>query len=71
MLIIEVNKSTLKSAHYLLFVTSTEPLKTQKIFILGNNALHSAVKEGYLDVTRILLTESSINAEACNNKVND
>ena len=56
---------------YYLLRHPPEPLKIQKIFILGNNALHSAVKEGHLNVTRILLTESSINAEACNNKVND
>ena len=34
----------------------------------GNNALHTSVKEGHLDVTRILLTESSIDAEVSNNK---
>ena len=34
----------------------------------GNNALHLAVKEGHLQVIRVLLTESQIDAEAINNK---
>uniref|UniRef100_A0A1I8NT83 FYVE-type domain-containing protein n=2 Tax=Stomoxys calcitrans TaxID=35570 RepID=A0A1I8NT83_STOCA len=34
----------------------------------GNNALHIAVRSGHLTIVRELLTESSINAEAINNK---
>lgn len=34
----------------------------------GNNALHIAVKEGHLEVVRVLLTESQIDAEAVNFK---
>lgn len=34
----------------------------------GNGALHLAVKEGHLDVVRVLLTESQIDAEAVNAK---
>lgn len=34
----------------------------------GNNALHVAVKEGHLEVIRVLLMESQIDAEAFNNK---
>lgn len=34
----------------------------------GNNALHIAVRSGHLNIVRELLTESSINAEAVNNK---
>ncbi|XP_061389135.1 rabankyrin-5 [Musca vetustissima] len=34
----------------------------------GNNALHIAVRCGHLNIVRELLTESSINAEAINNK---
>ena len=34
----------------------------------GNNALHLAVKEGHLEVVRVLLTESEVDAEAVNNK---
>ena len=34
----------------------------------GNNALHIAVKEGHLEVIRVLLTESQIDAEATNFK---
>ncbi len=34
----------------------------------GNNALHLAIKEGHLDVVRVLLTESHIDAEAFNHK---
>ena len=40
-----------------------------RIFIFrGNNALHIAVKEGHLDVIRVLLTESHIDAKAINFK---
>ena len=34
----------------------------------GNSALHAAVKEGHVEVVRVLLTESSIDAEAVNLK---
>lgn len=34
----------------------------------GNSALHQAVKEGNLEVVRVLLTESRIDAEATGNK---
>jgi len=34
----------------------------------GNNALHITVKEGHLEVVRVLLTESHIDAEATNFK---
>lgn len=34
-----------------------------------DNALHIAVREGHLNVVRVLLTESSIDAEAVNLKV--
>ena len=34
----------------------------------GNNALHIAVKEGHMEVIRVLLTESQIDAEATNFK---
>ena len=37
-------------------------------FFRGNNALHIAVKEGHLDVIRVLLTESQISAEVTNFK---
>ncbi|XP_059091061.1 rabankyrin-5-like isoform X1 [Tigriopus californicus] len=33
-----------------------------------NNALHLAVKEGHLEVIKVLLTESNINAQAINSK---
>lgn len=35
----------------------------------NNNALHIGVKEGHLNVVRVLLTESTIDAEAVNLKV--
>lgn len=35
-----------------------------------DNSLHIAVREGHLNVVKTLLTESSINAEAVNLKVN-
>ena len=37
-------------------------------FFRGNNALHIAVKEGNLEVIRVLLTESQISAETTNFK---
>ena len=37
-------------------------------YFRGNSALHVATKEGHLEVVRVLLTESHINAEAANTK---